>query len=373
MDGAVLAGAHLDGADLSGAHLDGAVLDEAQLMQANFTGASLEGIVLSDDNDNIEEEGGTRGIPRPEDHTSSDETEHSPDSETAESGEQIIFTGYYPREVVTQVWERLLVFLASDSPDAVAQVASIASERLQGRRDEFRDASAHSVTSIRRGARLTIVPSLDGFRVDPAAMTAEWGGETQCYEFRLRAEQVHPDRAVNGLVQIFEGPLLRGEIPMAIFVQERGRMAAVSSEALAVDVRAPAYRNTFPSYSRKDEPLVRAFESVVEASGDRFLRDVRMLRAGERWEPRLLELIEQADVFQLFWSQSAAESHQVEREWRHALTLASSRPNFIRPVYWTPKSYKKADELRPFNFAHIDPELLGFRQTTFMGRLFGRR
>jgi cytidyltransferase-like protein len=45
-----------------------------------------------------------------------------------------------------------------------------------------------------------------------------------------------------------------------------------------------------------------------------------------------LELINGADVFQLFWSSNSMWSHYVRQEWERALTLA--RPNFIRPTYW---------------------------------------
>jgi hypothetical protein len=36
------------------------------------------------------------------------------------------------------------------------------------------------------------------------------------------------------------------------------------------------------------------------------IRDVEVLRSGEAWNPRLLELIEGADIFQLHWSEEAA-------------------------------------------------------------------
>jgi hypothetical protein len=137
--------------------------------------------------------------------------------------------------------------------------------------------------------------------------------------------------------------------------------------------RVAAYRHTFPSYSRKDEPIVRACEVVVEAGGDRFLRDVRMLRAGEDWAPKLLELINQADVFQLFWSRNAAASQQVEREWRHALTLRSiDRATFIRPVYWSSKPYPIPTELQPIELGHIDPEILGLARPSWLSRVLRR-
>jgi hypothetical protein len=170
---------------------------------------------------------------------------------------------------------------------------------------------------------------------------------------------------------ILQGPLLRGEIRVGIWVQRAGQPALRSTRHHGATY-VGAYRNTFPSYSRKDERVVRACETVVESSGDRFLRDVRLLRSGEEWAPRLLELIGQADVFQLFWSQHAAQSQQVEREWRHALTLLPSRTNFVRPVYWTPTPYPIPPELKDINLGHLDPEVLGLTRPSLLDRIMRR-
>ena len=43
-------------------------------------------------------------------------------------------------------------------------------------------------------------------------------------------------------------------------------------------------------------------------------------------------MIEQADIFQLFWSWNSLESPFVRQEWEHALTLGKA--HFIRPVFW---------------------------------------
>jgi hypothetical protein len=58
--------------------------------------------------------------------------------------------------------------------------------------------------------------------------------------------------------------------------------------------------------------------------------DVLSLRAGDRWETQLHRLIDEADIFLLFWSASARQSEWVEREWRYALGLG--REHFIHPV-----------------------------------------
>ena len=49
------------------------------------------------------------------------------------------------------------------------------------------------------------------------------------------------------------------------------------------------------------------------------LRDVEILRSGEEWSPAPLQKIDEADIFQLCWSQTASDSQYVKREWQHAL------------------------------------------------------
>jgi serine/threonine protein kinase len=287
--------------------------------------------------------------------------------------EQVTFTSYLPREVSPLTWEPLLIYFALDDPKSAAHIVERAAERLQERVGSFRNVTTPSRVPLRRGTRLTIVPHLRGFCFDPATITALWTEDVQCYEFRLRAERAELGQAANGVIHILEGPLLRGAIPISVFVQQSESRDQPLPDPMAHFAMAHtlAYRNTFPSYSRKDERIVRAFEAVTEASGDRFLRDVRALRAGQNWAPALLDLIAQSDVFQLFWSRPAAQSVEVGKEWRHAMTFLPAKPTFIRPVYWTPKPYPIPPELMPLNFGHLEPEVLGLARPSLLQRIFG--
>jgi hypothetical protein len=78
--------------------------------------------------------------------------------------------------------------------------------------------------------------------------------------------------------------------------------------------------------------VVDAVGRFVSITGDRYLVDATALRSGEEWDDRLRELIEAADVFQLFWSHNSMNSEFVTREWSYALQLG--RDGFVRPVYW---------------------------------------
>jgi hypothetical protein len=96
-------------------------------------------------------------------------------------------------------------------------------------------------------------------------------------------------------------------------------------------------------------------EAAARALGLAYLRDVLSLRSGTEWPEEILGLIDQADVFQLFWSEAARQSKEVEREWRHALELATQSPgrsHFIRPVYWSEPQPEIPDELRHLHFRY---------------------
>jgi hypothetical protein len=280
--------------------------------------------------------------------------------------EQVAFTSHYPREVAPRVWDRLLVFVALDTAEATAQVEVMAVERLLQGPDDARTATAPTRTALSRQTQLTIAPSLPGVHFEPEAITAEWTGGVQCYEFRLRAEDASPSRAASGQITILEGPLLRGEIPLSVWVRQARQ--SKPDWGHFTDERVAAYRDTFASYSPRDESIARACATMAEASGDRYLHNVLQQRDGGDWDPQLLELIDQADVFQLFWSKHAAASSDVEREWRHALTLRPTRPNFVRLVYWTKKPFPIPSELQPTQLGHLDPALLGLARPSWLGR-----
>jgi hypothetical protein len=58
--------------------------------------------------------------------------------------------------------------------------------------------------------------------------------------------------------------------------------------------------------------------------------DVFSLRSGDNWREKLEEHVPTKDVFYLFWSQNAAKSEWVEKEWRLALNKRGL--DYIDPV-----------------------------------------
>jgi len=245
------------------------------------------------------------------------------------------FTVYRPQALAPGVWASLLVFahktdlvIEPGQPpvDPNKQVEAMA-------RAHFGDAPVRSAaedarSEVSRGARLRITVDLPGLRCNPADAELDWWEPVHQVVFRLLAGPDLVGSVVRGAVRVWCGPLLLGEVSLAIGVTA----SASGPPAPSVTESAQRYRRIFPSYSHDDQAIVADFAAVVRALGDEYLQDVLTLRSGERWQTRLPELIEQADVFQLFWSSNSMRSSYCREEWEHALALG--RPSFVRPVYW---------------------------------------
>ena len=204
-------------------------------------------------------------------------------------------------------------------------------------------ATADSSAELPRGAELSVKPWLEGGEFDPPRARLRWEGPVHRVEFLLRVREPLRDRRLRGGVQVFLNEVLL--IAHLTFTVQAGA-AVVPGQPDPVPVSARQYRRIFASYSHRDREIVERVSAAVSALGDRYLIDVDELRSGEEWAPRLAELIDQADVFQLFWSQNSMRSPFVRREWEHALTLG--RQGFIRPVYWeNPRPEDRASGLPP--------------------------
>ena len=281
-----------------------------------------------------------------------------PQTEQPSGLERVTFTVYHPRETRPQQWQPMVVYLSLDDPGTMAQVAAYAAERLAGKLNQFRPSRSSQTAGLRRGAELRIVPSAPGFEFNPGYLDVTWREDVQQHEFRMCAVSAQPGQSVNGLVQFYQGLVLRAEVPISVFVGQAA--ARLDSPEAFQQAIARAYRRIFASYSHQDMPVVESCETAARSMGDQYLRDVSLLQAGQQWDPRLIQAINDADIFQLFWSKRAAASPFVEREWRHALMLLPTRPNFIRPVYWNRQLYPAPQELSHLHFQPLSLSSMGW-------------
>lgn len=253
--------------------------------------------------------------------------------------ENVQFTLYRPETVRPEVWYSMLAFAhlshrpldaEADEPDPVQEVRRQATQVLGELADKYQDLTTDSSQGVPRQGELTFLPEAEGVRFNPPRRSFLWNETVHREEFRLMASSRADGLTVRGRLTVLLGNIILAEIALAIRVDSR---ALIEPEASPTEVESvKPFRRIFASYSHKDLAIVRQFEHFASLFGDEYVRDWTHLRAGEDWSPRLMEMIENADIFQLFWSWNSMESDFVRSEYEHALSLG--RPHFVRPFHW---------------------------------------
>ena len=212
--------------------------------------------------------------------------------------------------------------------DPLAEVRRQAAEVLGPEAASYRTVAQTSAQSVVRGTELRFVPSVPGAEFNPPEVAFRWQEPVHRSAFRVRADAAADGVVLEGRMAVFCGIVALAEIPLRLAVDATAAARRPEPE----QVTARPYERIFPSYSHLDADVVTEVEAVSIYLRNQFMRDCRMLRAGEVWSARLREAIDEATVFQLFWSRNAMASQHVRDEWEYALSLG--RDDFIRPVYW---------------------------------------
>jgi hypothetical protein len=268
------------------------------------------------------------------------------------SDEDVQFTVYRPQVVRPAKWYKLLAFAHRSkrppdaepgTPEPLEEVRRQAEAILGGQIGEFRQSTEDASQPIPREASLTFVPVVEGIEFDPPRLTARWI-ETVRAEFQMRASARLDGQHARGQISVLLGDILLADINLCIEVNSRYQPTASDIPPAASSARP--YRRIFASYSHQDVAIVEQFEHLVTVFGDRYLRDWTHLRSGEVWVEGLERLINEADVFQLFWSCNSMRSPFVRQEYEYALAL--HRPNFVRPFYWEQPEPEPPPPPRPY-------------------------
>lgn len=264
--------------------------------------------------------------------------------------ERVAFTAAHPGVATPRVWYSLSVYVH------LGRLQAAVDERIAARSDQLGLAPAVSTATpfapLRRGTTLRVVPEVPGVSFNPEFQDVAWLEDLQELSFRLRAAPEAAGRALLGAVAVHAGPLLVAQVPLSIRVRGAGEPEQAAEPATAT---AQLFGKVFASYAHEDDRVVRAFAEAYRALGIDVLVDKASLHAGERWQERLLLLIEDADLFQLFWSDAASRSAAVAEEWGHALSLQGRKgERFIRPVYWQTPWPPPPSPLAHLHFAALD-------------------
>ncbi len=272
-------------------------------------------------------------------------------SEEAEDS-AVRFSAYHPRALGVGESRKLLLY--AHLLAARQAIGADAGQVLGKEAGEYGESVAAAPAAIAPGTEITVVPRADGLAFDPPQASIAWSGAWQRTDFEMTATGERVGHVIEGSIACYVGPLLIADVRLPVVVPKSGEEVAAADAGRDVQ-SATMYQSVFASYSHADTPVVEAMETACKALGMDYLRDVMTLKSGQSWSDSLLDMIEQADVFQLFWSPAASESPYVEQEWRHALNLVGRRgAAFIRPIYWQKPLAPVPSGLSHIHFAPVD-------------------
>jgi protein kinase-like protein len=276
--------------------------------------------------------------------------------------DNVQFSVYRPKAIRPQTWERMLVFahlsdLPPDAPpglpDPVEEVRRQAEQVLGSQLTDYEPRTADSTQAIPREGELTLVPSGDGLEFNPPSRRFLWWEPVHREEFRFRAAARLDGQLARGRLSVFLGGILIAEVSLAIRIDRQATTQPV--ETMANPDRVSRFRRIYACVASEDEPVTEQFRHYAEFLRDQFLMSQFNGRRNA-FDEQCRKLIQSADVFQLYWSQNALRSTDMEHEWRYALSL--HRPEFIRSLYWEEPFPTSAERSLP------PPELLalGFQK-----------
>lgn len=173
------------------------------------------------------------------------------------------------------------------------------------------------------GAPVSLVPETESLAVNPSRVTVAWHENIQRVDFRLRPVPgaAETDETVDRLL-CFVGPVLVGEVPLS-----GPEAAGAEGEA---GHTAPGLTRVYLCAAEEDRAVATAIDEAVRHLRMPFIGECAALRAKPEWDREIFRKIEEAEVFLLFWSEAAARSERIRKEWEFAADL--DRDRFVRIV-----------------------------------------
>ncbi|MFN8375414.1 MAG: toll/interleukin-1 receptor domain-containing protein [Anaerolineae bacterium] len=260
----------------------------------------------------------------------------------------VMFSAYPPKAARRDEWQPLLAYVFRET--AAQAVIADALHQLGDKQMGKSVVTIKGKVPVAEGAEVVARPVMPGFQFKPLEIKVGFYDEWQRFNFELRAKDAPLNQFATGSITFTVEGLIVGDVPLSVYVGDENATGEISSAVTRM------YQSIFCSYSHDDTKIVERVERAYKALGLDYLRDITTLKSGTEWSEELLKLIDRADIFQLFWSQAAADSPYVKQEWQHALKLESNKNGFIRPVYWTQPIPAVPGELRHIHFAY-QPDL----------------
>jgi len=242
--------------------------------------------------------------------------------------------------------------------DLWAYLAEQREEVVRRAQEEYASEKIHikskGPVKVARGTVLTVRLDVAGLMLEAPEDDVLWEGEigNATFAVTVPADAEHGERL--GTARIYADGVQIARVHFVILVADQ------ITEPKPLPVNEVRYTKAFASYASADRDAVlgRIHGMQKVAPQLEIFLDVCSLRSGQDWEKELWKAIPEHDVFYLFWSEHAARSEWVEKEWRCALETRGS--DFIDPMpLVTPDEVPPPSELA---HKHFNDWILAFQR-----------
>lgn len=199
---------------------------------------------------------------------------------------------------------------------------------------------------IKEGDKITIQLSMtDGVDIDEPIQSMVWRGRYIECDFGCELTKSNQNSVLGkAIVAINNIPC--GDLKFALDV------VSIEADKVYAPVETRRYSKIFISYAHADYSQVRGIAEGCKMNGSDYFFDRHTLQAGDIFKEKILQYIDNADLFVLCWSKNAAESEWVQIERKHALELIE-RGNHqltIYPLSISPEAPLPLDMSDKYNF-----------------------
>lgn len=203
--------------------------------------------------------------------------------------------------------------------------------------------------SVKNGDKISVMLRMtDGMKINCPIQASQWKGEYIEYDFTCRFVDIF-DPTVWCKVLISVNDVPAGELSFILDI--------VYHEPKKIYAKASVRKFTkiFISYAHEDYSQVRGIAEGCKMNGSDYFFDRHSLKAGDIFKDKILEYIDNADLFVLCWSKNAAESEWVQIERKHALDLIKKGNHrlSIYPLSMPPEAPLPEDMSDKYNFATL--------------------
>lgn len=202
---------------------------------------------------------------------------------------------------------------------------------------------------VKNGDKLTVQLDLsDGVECKNTTKTVVWRGHyTDCSFLAKLIDSTQ--KSIEGTAYVFVNDVPAGEMLFTIDVVE------TTPKELYTKVESHRFSKIFISYSHQDESQVRGIAEGCRMLGKDYFFDRHSLKPGDIFKDKILNYIENADLFVLCWSKNAAESEWVQIEREHAMRLIREGKSTlsIYPLCLRPEAPLPLDMSEKYNFGSL--------------------